>query len=108
MLGVTVPQLEDALQSEKRAKAQLSRRGLLLAGAATVTTAILPSRAWSFPSTAPSYLFVPGVGLVHAGFWTALLNSFARADATRGFVYHGGSGILSGGGLFDPPLLSEP
>ena len=87
MLGVAVPELEDALRSEKRAKAQLSRRGLLLAGAAGVTTAILPSRAWSFPSTAPC-LFVPGVGLVHAGFWTALLNSFARAEAARALAFH--------------------
>jgi hypothetical protein len=94
MLGVAVPELEDALRSEKRAKAQLSRRGLLLAGAAGVTTAILPSRAWSFPSTAPSCLFVPGVGLVHAGFWTALLNSFARADVARALAFHLGEPLF--------------
>jgi hypothetical protein len=65
MLGVPVPQLEDALRSEKRAQAQLSRRGLLLAGAASATTAILPARAWAFPRPAYGIVVREGETLVY-------------------------------------------
>jgi hypothetical protein len=76
MLGVSVPQLEDALRSEKRARAQLSRRGLLLAGAAGVATAILPERAWSFPTQAGvcrSLSFAQLSARVHQPFWDILV-----------------------------------
>ena len=72
MLGVEAHQLDDALQSEKRAKAQLSRRGLLLAGAAGLSSAILPGKTWSFASPARNYLVIAGGLRVHADFWRIL------------------------------------
>lgn len=60
MLGVAPHQLEDALRSEKRAKAQLSRRGLLALGASAVATAILPERAWSFARPSPFLFYGDG------------------------------------------------
>lgn len=50
MLGVRPVELDDALRSEPRARLQLTRRGLLAAGAAAVTAAILPDKVWSFPA----------------------------------------------------------
>lgn len=54
MLGVRPVELDDALRSEPRARLQLTRRGLLAAGAAAATAAILPDKVWSFPA-APTF-----------------------------------------------------
>lgn len=82
MLGVAPHQLEDALQSEKRAKAQLSRRGLLALGASACATAILPERAWSFarvssvPMFRATWLWAPEMSVrIPQGFLDALRGS---------------------------------
>lgn len=52
LLGVRDDQVDDALVDEDRCKRQLSRRGLLLAGAAVAGGALVPKRAWSFSTVA--------------------------------------------------------
>lgn len=55
LLGVREDQVDDALKDARRAHRQLSRRGLLAAGAAIVGGQLLPAggRVWSLPAAEP-------------------------------------------------------
>lgn len=52
LLGIRPDQTEDALRSERAARATLNRRGFLLAGA-TAGAAIATGALWSIPPAAP-------------------------------------------------------
>lgn len=82
MLGVRIDQVEDALADEQRCKKQLTRRGLLAAGAALVGGSLLPAKTYSFGSPYP----YAGVDWTTVG-WSALI-WYAAADAHATSAYY--------------------
>lgn len=82
ILGVREDQVDDALKSEQRAQRQLTRRGLLTAGAAIVAGQLLPAagRVWSLPE-AVAPVAIPLWSEIHlqlvSGVWLSSLTTLS-------------------------------
>lgn len=107
MLGVRSDQLDDALQDPKRARLQMTRRGLLAAGAAALGGAMLPKAAWSFPAL-PEATWVLGSILYMSDEATVTLKRVGPPIGTLVDIENGDAWVRVNGAGYDFKFLRDP